>query len=124
MLQNKAVLFVGFFYLWSTIGYSQGVNTDEKTFNQIFEGNLTQSKTNITESRNPASMEVSYANLTFEGLQFENDYYQISATKQVSNNSMANFNFSHILLKKFGIDIGSELGLGYSSQCSCRSSRC
>lgn len=92
------------------------VQTDEKSFAQIFEANLVESKTKIAEGRKLYDMEFAYVANSLSSSSITNDYYVLNFGGEGSTPSMLRFYASYEVYNADNFFISPSVGLGYSFQ--------
>jgi len=93
-----------------------GVETDSKSFSEIFEDNLRESKTEIAEGRIPFEIEFAYASAKINTSNIVNDYYNLDLAGQLSALSMFRIYGSYEVFNRANFFISPGVGLGYAFQ--------
>ena len=93
-----------------------GIETDPRSFSQIFESNLHESQTKFAESRPTYDMELSYVANTISESMIANDYYQLNFAEQASSPSMVRVYAGFEAVKVNNIFVSPFVGLGYAFQ--------
>lgn len=93
-----------------------GIQTDPRSFSQIFESNLTESQTKFAESRTSYDMELSYVMNSIRESAIANDYYQLNLADQASSPPMLRVYAGFEALSVNRFFVSPFVGLGYAFQ--------
>jgi hypothetical protein len=94
----------------------RGLETDERTFENIFKGNYEESVTELSESRERFSIEFAYSSLGISDSKVVNDYYSLNLKAQVDSISMFRINADYEVWRRGALFLSPGIGLGYAFQ--------